>query len=86
VPLRAANARILIVLRLHQRELARFILAQMQHHHWEEAVDYEVKISKGFTELKPSAYTASADEPPLNCRFSPADKSNMAKYIFVGST
>lgn len=74
------------VLRLHQRELARFIHAQMQNHYWEEAVDYEVKISKGFTELKPSAYTASADEPPLNFRHSPTDKSNMAKYVFGGFT
>jgi len=70
------------VLRLHQRDLARFIHSQMQHHYWEEAVDYEVKISKGFTELKPSAYTASAGEPPLNFRYSPTDKSNMAKYVF----
>ena len=70
------------VLRLHQKELARFIHVQMQDHYWEEAIEYEVKISKGFTELKPSAYTASADESPLNFRHSPADKSNMAKYVF----
>jgi type III restriction enzyme len=74
------------ILRLHQRDIARFIHAQMQHDYWEEAVDYEVKISKGFTELKLSAYTASADEPPLNFRHSPADKSNMAKYVFGGFT
>jgi type III restriction enzyme len=72
------------VLRLHQRDIARFIHAQMQDHYWEEAVDYEVKISKGFTELKPSAYTAAAQEPPLDFRRSPADKSNMAKYLFDG--
>jgi type III restriction enzyme len=47
-------------------------------------VDYEVKISKGFSELKPSAYTATADSPPLNYRQSPADKSNMARYLFDG--
>lgn len=70
------------VLRLHQREIARFIHAQMQNHHWENEVDYEVKVSKGFTELKPSAYTASAAEPPLDYRQSPEDKSNMAKYLF----
>lgn len=70
------------VLRLHQREIARFIHVQMQNHYWEEAVNYEVKISKGFTELKPSAYTASAEEPPLNFHRSPTDKSNMAKYLF----
>lgn len=56
----------------------------MQIHYWEEAVDHEVKIRKGFTELKPSAYTASATEPPRSYRVSPPDKSNMAKYLFGG--
>ncbi len=72
------------VIRCHQREIARFIHAQMQAHYWEDAVGYEVKISKGFTELKPSAYTYSAQEPIANYRVSPADKSNMAKYLFGG--
>ncbi|HEX8634276.1 MAG TPA: DEAD/DEAH box helicase family protein [Pyrinomonadaceae bacterium] len=71
-------------LRLHQREIARYIHAQMQEHFWEEAVDYEVVVSKGFTELKPSAYTASATEPPRDYRVAPPDKSNMAKYLFGG--
>jgi type III restriction enzyme len=47
-------------------------------------VEYEVKVSKGFTELKPSAYTVSASEAVLNFRHSPADKSNMARYLFGG--
>jgi type III restriction enzyme len=72
------------VLRLHQREIARFIHAQMQDHYWEAEVEHEVKISKGFTELKLSAYTASATEPLLDYRQSPNDKSNMAKYLFGG--
>ena len=70
------------VLRLHQREVARFIHAQMQDHYWEELVEYEVRISMGVTELKRSAYTASATELPLDFHVSPADKSNMAKYLF----
>ncbi len=72
------------VLRLHQRELAKFIHVQMQQHYWEEAIDYEVVVSKGFTELKSSAYATSATEPPLDFQQSPADKANMAKYIFCG--
>jgi len=72
------------VLRCYQRDIARFIHAQMQEHYWEEAVGYEVKVSKRFTELKPSAYTSSAQEPPADYRVSPADKSNMAKYLFGG--
>ena len=72
------------VLRCYQRDIARFIHAQMQEHYWEEAVGYEVKVSKGFTELKPSAYTSSVQEPPADYRVSPADKSNMTKYLFGG--
>jgi type III restriction enzyme len=56
----------------------------MLNHYWEEASGYEVKVSKGFTELKPSAYTASASEPIRDFRQPPSDKSNMAKYLFGG--
>jgi type III restriction enzyme len=72
------------VLRCYQRDIARFIHAQMQEHYWEDVGGYEVKISKGFTELKTSAYTHSVQEPPADYRVSPADKSNMAKYLFGG--
>jgi type III restriction enzyme len=72
------------VLRLHRREVVRFIHAQMQQHYWEEASGYEVVVSKGWTELKPSAYTASATLPTMDLHQSPADKSNMAKYLFNG--
>lgn len=72
------------VLRCYQRNIAQFIHAQMQAHYWEDVVGYEVKISKGFTELKQSAYTYSVQEPPADYRVAPADKSNMAKYLFGG--
>jgi type III restriction enzyme len=54
----------------------------MQAHFWEDAGGFEVEVRKGFTELKPSAYTADAREPVIDYRVSPADKSNMAKYLF----
>lgn len=72
------------VLRVYQKPIAALIHSQMQDHFWEDAAGYEVKISKGFTELKPSAYTAGKDEAPLDFRQSPDDKSNMAKYLFNG--
>jgi type III restriction enzyme len=72
------------VLRCYQRDIAKFIHAQMQEHYWEDAVEYEVKVNKGFTELKPSNYKAVDGEVPLDLRVSPADKSNMAKYLFGG--
>ncbi|MBF0429093.1 MAG: DEAD/DEAH box helicase family protein, partial [Magnetococcales bacterium] len=72
------------VLRLHKRDIARFIHVQMQSHYWEESVGYDVVVSKGFTELKSSAFTALVTESPLDFRASPKDKSNMAKYLFGG--
>jgi type III restriction enzyme len=74
------------VLAYYQKEIAKFIHSQMSQpeNRWEEDVEYEVKISKGFTELKPSAYTTSAGQPPMDFRVSPSDKSNMAKYLFGG--
>jgi len=72
------------VLRCYQRDIARFIHVQMQEHYWEEVGGYEVEIRKGFTELRPSNYTAVDGEDPLDFRHSPDDKSNMAKYLFGG--
>jgi len=54
----------------------------MQNHYWEDAVEYDVVVSRGFTDLKDSAYTQS--EATMDFRQSPADKSNMAKYLFGG--
>ncbi len=51
----------------------------MQDHYWEEAFGYEVKVSKGFTELKEPTLHRQADEPSADFRRRLADKSNMAK-------
>jgi type III restriction enzyme len=72
------------VMRCYQRDIARFIHAQMQDHYWEDAVGYEVKVTKGFTELKPSAYSHAMNEPTADYQVSPPDKSNMPKYLFGG--
>ena len=73
------------VLQVHQKELGQFIHAQMLGHAWSKSTaGYEVKINKGFTELKPSAYKAFVEEPLLDYTVAPADKSNMAKYLFGG--
>ncbi len=72
------------VLRTYQKNIARFIHAQMQEHYWENVAGYDVQISKGYTELKPSAYTHAVKEAQADYRISPADKSNMARYLFGG--
>ncbi len=70
------------VLRYYQSEIGHFVHNQMKKHFWEDTVDYEVKISKGFTTLKESAYTTNANNS-LDYRTSPPDKSNMSKYLFT---
>lgn len=72
------------VLRCYQRDIARFIHAQMQQHYWEDSSGYDIRVSKGFTELRQSAYTYAVEDPPTDYRTAPADKSNMAKYLFGG--
>ncbi|MCU0832809.1 MAG: DEAD/DEAH box helicase family protein [Chromatiaceae bacterium] len=72
------------VLRCYQRPIADFIHVQMQDHYYEDAAGYEVVVSKGFTELKPSAYSYSVQEPLADYRVSPQDKSNMARFLFGG--
>lgn len=72
------------VLRTHQKDIARFIHVQMQEHYWEQATGYEVQVIRGYTELKPSAYTHAVNEAPADYRVAPADRSNMTRYIFGG--
>ncbi|MBN2683680.1 MAG: DEAD/DEAH box helicase family protein [Pontiellaceae bacterium] len=72
------------ILQCFHKEIAQRVHLQMQEHYWEEVAGSEVRISKGFTELKQSAYTASKDNPVQNFRQPPADKSNMSKYLFGG--
>lgn len=72
------------VLHHHQKDIASFIHGQMHKHYREETSGYEVKISRGFTELKPSAFTVNYGQDTLDYRTSPKDKSNMSKYLFGG--
>jgi len=72
------------VLRYHQRDIARFVHAQMQPHYVRSTSGYDVQVTRGVTELKPSAYTAAVREPVADYRVAPADRSNMARYLFGG--
>jgi type III restriction enzyme len=70
------------VLRVYERPIASFIHAQMQNHYFEDAVDYEVTTTKGFTELREQNFTAIGD--PKHFREPVPDKVNIAKYVFGG--
>lgn len=72
------------VLSCYQRDIARLIHSQMQEHYWEDTVEYEVKVIKGFSDLKSRAYTHPVGKDVLDFRQSPPDKSNMSRYLFTG--
>lgn len=73
------------LLRLHQGEIARFVHAQMRQNFWQDGeTDYAVVIKRGFSALLPSAYSRDEGEAERDFRVPPADKSNMARYVFGG--
>ncbi len=72
------------VLQVYQRVIAEFIHSQMLPHYWEETTGYEVIVSRGFTELKESAYTTSAKDTVFDFRHPPADKGKIGQYLYTG--
>jgi type III restriction enzyme len=68
----------------YQKQLADFIHAQMLEQQPETCLDFEVKISKGFTALKEIAFTAEEGVAPVNFRQPDFDKSKIGKLIFNG--
>lgn len=69
-----------------RRLIAREIHAQMMIHFWEKATDYEVQVSRGFTELKPCNYTAAADQTPRHFRETVEDVGRIKTMLFGGFT
>lgn len=65
-------------------ELARLIRAEMMAHFWEKATDYEVQVSRGFTELKPCNYTATAGQTAHHFRETVAETSRIKQMLFGG--
>lgn len=73
------------VLEAQDELLARVVRTQMQAHYEEGGDDgYDVVVKRGWTALRESAFTATADQAPLDFRIAPSDKSNMARYLFGG--
>lgn len=72
------------VLSYHQDPLAAFIHVQMQTHQWEKAASYDVVVSKGFSALKPSAYTAKDGEPIQDFRQIVTNPSRIGQMLFGG--
>ncbi|MGR9052859.1 MAG: DEAD/DEAH box helicase [Gammaproteobacteria bacterium] len=72
------------VLDRDRRLIASDIHAQMTAHFWERATAYEVKISRGFTELKPCHYTATAGQTARHFRETVAELGRIKQMLFGG--
>jgi type III restriction enzyme len=72
------------ILQYYARQLADFIHAQMQEHHWEKVAGHDVVVSKGFTSLRALAFTAAAEDTVRDFRHPVVDKSKIAQMIFSG--
>lgn len=70
------------VLERQRRLIAENIHAQMMDHFWEKSSGYEVKVSWGFTALRPCNYTASAQHPVTNFRETVTDKGRIKQMLF----
>jgi type III restriction enzyme len=74
------------VLDRDRRLIAREIHAQMMAHFFEEATEFEVQVSRGFTELKPCNYTTTAGQAPRHFRETVDDVSRIKQMLFGGFT
>jgi type III restriction enzyme len=75
------------VLGLHQKQIAALIHVQMnrkENFREDAGIAYDVVVRERFTELKSRAFTATAAAPRIDFRLAPADRSNMAQYVFAG--
>lgn len=72
------------VLDRDRRLIAREIHAQMMAHFWEEATEYEVQVSRGFTELKPCNYTATAGQTAHHFRETLIETGRIRQMLFGG--
>jgi len=72
------------VLDRDRRLIAREIHAQMMAHFWEEATEYEVQVSRGFTELKPCNYTATAGQTAHHFRETLTEMGRIKQMLFGG--
>lgn len=73
------------LLQINKGKLAELVHAQMQTHAWEDsAVDYEETVSRGFSELKRSAYSGIANQTWVDFRTTPTGSEPISKLLFGG--
>ncbi len=72
------------VLQYHGKSLVELIHAQMMEHFEEKATAYEVRVSKGFTTLRPETFSVPAGESVRHFRATVDDKLLIKGMLFGG--
>jgi len=75
---------VLNVLQYHHQSLVKLIHAQMESHFVDKAVAYKGHVSKGFTTLRSSNFSAPIDENERDFRAPISNKLDIRKMLFSG--
>ncbi|MBF6593580.1 MAG: DEAD/DEAH box helicase family protein [Thermaceae bacterium] len=70
------------IFQVYRSKLAAFIYVQMQRHRYQEPTEYETRVSHGFVELRPSAYTAPTSSTILNVHVPPPGGADIGRYVY----
>ncbi len=81
-----SEADALNVLDGQRKTIAREIHSQMMARFFEEATEFEVQVSRGFTELKPCNYTVTAGQAPRHFRETLEGMERIKSMLFGGFT
>ncbi len=78
------ESEVLNVLDRYRRHIAKELHAQMAAHFWERATEFDVRVSRGFTELRPSVFTLGAGQAVRNVRDTVEDPGRIKQMLFGG--
>jgi len=78
----ASDDEVVNVLLYHQNVLVNLIHSQMQDHYVEQAADFEVVVSRGFTTLTPSTWSYRAGETVRDFRAPVEDRQRIRGMLF----
>ena len=80
----ASDEEVVNVLQYRQNVLVNLIHSQMQEHYVEQAADFEVVASRGFTTLTQNTWTARRGEAPRDFRAPVEDRQKIRGMLFGG--
>lgn len=70
------------VLLVHGQDLARFVFEQMKRNYWETPTDYQAKVSRGFTLLRPQAFNVPNGSAVRDHRHAVVPVGDTKKHVF----